>query len=134
MTAALLARCGGPKSFVANHHAIFAAQPALLAKIGKATDAQKTSWFEGTTSERAQKIATDTGLGALMAARGYSAAQRAACLDDGVAQAELTAMTNIGLNTDRVEGTPAFFINGRPAGVTSWAAVKSRLDAALMGS
>lgn len=134
MTAALFARCGGPKAFVGNHQAIFAAQPAMLAKIGKATDAQKTSWFEGTTTERAQKIAADTGLDALMAARGYTAAQRKACLDDGVAQAEITAMTNIGHNADRVEGTPAFFINGRPAGVTSWAAIKSRLDAALKGS
>jgi protein-disulfide isomerase len=134
MTAALLARCGGAKAFAGNHAAIFAGQPALLDKITKATDAQKTSWFEGTTGERARKIAADTGLTALMSARGYTAAQQNACLDDGVAQAELTGMTNIGRNADRVTGTPAFFLNGRRVEVTAWPAVKSQLDLALKAS
>src|SRR3546814_3715601 len=51
MTAALLARAGGAKAFAGNHQAIFAAFPAMIAKVQKATDAQKTSWFEGTTAE-----------------------------------------------------------------------------------
>ena len=134
MTAALLARCGGPKAFAGNHAAIFAGQGALLDKITKATDAQKTSWFEGTTGERARKIAADTGLAALMSARGYTAAQQSACLDNGVAQAELTGMTNIGRTADRVAGTPAFFLNGRRIEVTAWPAVKSQLDLALKAS
>jgi len=134
MTAALLARCGGAKAFAGNHAAIFAGQPALLDKITKASDAQKTAWFEGTTGQRARKIAADTGLAALMTARGYTAAQQGVCLDDGVAQAELTGMTNIARNADRVQGTPAFFINGREAGVTAWPALKTKLDAALKAS
>jgi protein-disulfide isomerase len=134
MTAALLARCGGPKAFAGNHAAIFAGQPALLDKVTKASDAQKTSWFEGTTGQRARKIAADTGLTALMSARGYTAAQQNACLDNEVAQAELTGMTNIGRNADRVGGTPAFFLNGRRLEVTAWPAVKSQLDLALKAS
>ena len=134
MTAALLARCGGSKAFVGNHQAIFAAQPALLDKVTKATEKQKPSWFEGTPGERARKIAADTGLTALMTARGYSAAAQTACLNNEVAQAELTGMTNIGRNADRVSGTPAFFINGRNAEVTAWPALKSKLDLALKGS
>lgn len=134
MTAALLARCGGPKAFAGNHAAIFAGQPALLDKVTKASDAQKTSWFEGTTGQRARKIAADTGLTALMTARGYTAAQQNACLDNEVAQAELTGMTNIGRNADRVGGTPAFFLNGRRLEVTAWPAVKSQLDLALKAS
>ena len=134
MTAALLARCGGGKAFGGNHQAIFAAQPAILARITKATDAQKTSWFEGTTAQRARKISADTGLTALMRARGFTQAQIDAALDSEVAQAELTGMTNIGLNADRVEGTPSFFVNGRNAGVTAWPALKSKLDLALKAS
>jgi len=134
MTAALLARCGGSKAFAGNHQAIFAAQPTWLGKVVKATDKQKTSWFEGTTGERARKIAADTGLAAIMTARGYTAAQQNACLDDGVAQAELTGMTNIGRNADRVTGTPTFYINGRNAEVTTWPAIKSQLDLALKPS
>ncbi|MCA0211138.1 MAG: DsbA family protein [Proteobacteria bacterium] len=134
MTAALLARCGGPKAFSGNHQAIFAAFPALIAKIQQATDAQTKSWFEGTTGERARKIAAGTGLAALMRARGYTQAQIEAALDSEVAQAELTGMTNIGLGADRVEGTPTFFVNGRNAGVTAWPALKSKLDLALKAS
>lgn len=134
MTAALLARCGGPKAFAGNHAAIFAGQPALLDKVTKVSDAQKTAWFEGTTGQRARRIAADTGLAALMTARGYTLAQQNACLDNEVAQAELTGMTNIGRNADRVSGTPAFFINGREAGVTAWPALKTKLDAALKAS
>ena len=134
MTAALLARCGGPKAFAGNHQAIFAAFPALIAKIQQATEAQTKSWFEGTTGERARKIAAGTGLSALMRARGYTQAQIDAALDSEVAQAELTGMTNIGLNADRVQGTPSFFVNGRNAGVTAWPALKSKLDLALKAS
>ena len=134
MTAALLARCGGPKAFSGNHQAIFAAFPTLIAKIQKATDAQTKSWFEGTTGERARKIAAGTGLAARMRARGYTQVQIEAALDSEVAQAELTGMTNIGLGADRVEGTPTFFVNGRNAGVTAWPALKSKLDLALKAS
>ena len=134
MTAALLARCGGPAAFARNHQAIFAAFPTWIAKVTKATDAQTTSWFEGTTAQRARKIAADTGLAALMRARGYSQAQLDAALDSEVAQAELTGMTNIGRGADHVEGTPTFFVNGRNAGVTAWPALKSKLDQAIKGS
>lgn len=131
MTAALLARCGGPAAFAPNHQAIFAAFDTWMAKVKNATDAQTTSWFEGTTAQRARKIAADTGLGALMRARGYTQAQLDAALDSEVAQAELTAMTNIARGADRVTGTPTFFVNGRNAEATAWPALKSKLDQAL---
>ncbi len=131
MTAALLARAGGPGAFAGNHQAIFAAFPAFIAKVQKATDAQKTSWFEGSTVQRARRIAADTGLAALMRARGYSEAQLDAALGSEVAQAELTGMTNIGRGADRVTGTPSFFLNGQRADAIAWPALKSKLDAAL---
>lgn len=134
MTAALLARCGGPAAFARNHQAIFAAFDTWMAKVKNATEAQTNSWFEGTTAQRARKIAADTGLAALMRARGYTQAQLDAALDSEVAQAELTGMTNIGRSADRVGGTPTFFVNGRNAEVTAWPALKSKLDLAIKGS
>lgn len=131
MVAALLARVGGAQAFAGNHQAIFAAFPTFIAKVQKAGEAQKKTWFEGTTAERARRIAADTGLAALMRARGYSEAQLDAALSSEVAQAELTAMTNIGHAADRVTGTPSFFLNGQRAEVTVWPALKSKLDAAL---
>lgn len=131
MTAALLARVGGPSAFTDNHQAIFAAFPTFIARVQKASDAQKTGWFEGSVAQRARRIAADTGLAALMRARGYSEAQLTAALDSEVAQAELVGMTNIGRAADRVTGTPSFFINGQRADVVAWPALKSKLDAAL---
>jgi protein-disulfide isomerase len=131
MTAALLARCGGPAAFARNHQAIFAAFPTWMAKVKAVTDAQATSWYEGTTGQRARRIAADTGLGALMRTRGYTQVQLDAALDSEVAQAELTGMTNIARGADRVTGTPTFFVNGRNAEVTAWPALKSKLDQAL---
>jgi protein-disulfide isomerase len=134
MTAALLARCGAPAAFAGNHDAIFAAQPVWLGKVAKATEAQRKSWYQGSLGDRARRIAADTGLTAIMQKRGYTMAQIGACLDSEVAQAEIAGMTNIGQNADRVAGTPTFFINGRNAAVVQWAALKTKLDAALKGS
>lgn len=134
MTAALLARCGGGKAFAGNHQAIFAAQKLWLGKVQKAGEAEMKSWYQGDLGARAKKIAAFTGLGALMRARGYTAAQLDRCMNDGVAQAELEGMTNIAFNADRVKGTPTFFINGREAGANTWPALKTPLDAALKGS
>lgn len=132
MTAALLVRCGGPAAFYANHQAIFAAQTGWLAKAAKMPEAKAKAWYEGSFAERSQRIALDTGLQALMRARGYSVAQINAALDDGVALAEMTAMTNLGQNSHRVTGTPSFLINGKLlAEVHDWAPLKTRLDQAI---
>jgi protein-disulfide isomerase len=134
MTAALLARCGGATAFAGNHQAIFAAQPTWLTKVSKMSRDQMLPWYEGSESQRARRIAADTGLSALMRARGFTAAQIDACLDSEVAMAEITGMTNIARNADRVDATPTFFINGRNAGVSEWPALKTRLDLAIKGS
>lgn len=131
LTAALLARCGGGKAFAGNHQAIFAAQKSWFGKLQTASEAQMKSWYQGDVGARAKKIAAFTGLSALMRARGFTAAQLDACMDDGVAQAELEGMTNIAFNADKVKGTPTFFINGRNAETTQWPALKTSLDAAI---
>lgn len=134
LTAALLARCGTAKAFPGNHQAIFAAQAGWLGRVEKATQAQQTRWFEGALNDRLRRIAADTGLGTLMQRRGYTAAELDACLDSQVSQAEVIGMTNIGLKTDKVQGTPSFFIDGRDTGVFDWPSLKTRLDLAIKGS
>lgn len=131
MTAAMLARCGGPKAFAANHQAIFAAQTTWLGKAAKMTQEQQAPWYKGSLADRTTRIAADLGLDTLMRGRGYSAGQINACLASGVAEAELMGMTNIAVNADRVTGTPTFFINGRRAEVGHWAELKTLLDAAV---
>ena len=134
MTAALLARCGGANAFPANHRAIMLAQPTWLGKVIKMTEAQMAPWYQGSTTERAERIAADSGLTALMRTRGYSAAAIKACLGSEVAAAEITGMTNIGKNADHVQATPTFFVNGRHVDGSDWPSVKSRLDLAIKGN
>lgn len=131
MTAAMLARCGGAKAFTANHQAIFAAQPNWLDKAAKMSKEQQAPWYQGSLADRTQRIAADVGLDALMRGRGYSAAQVDSCLASSVAEAELMGMTSIGINADRVAGTPTFFVNGKRAAAGHWAELKPILDAAL---
>ena len=132
MTAALLARAGGPAAFPGHYRAIMAGQPQWLATATKLPRAVQETWYEGSLSERAARIARDSGLGALMRARGLTAAQINAALNSEVAQAALTAMTNLARGADRIHSTPGFLLQGKQLDhVHDWASVKSRLDQAL---
>ena len=132
LTAALLARAGGPAAFPGHYRAIMAAQPQWLAGATKLPEAVRQQWYEGSLSERAARIARDSGLAALMRARGVTAAQVDAALNSEVAQAAVTAMTNLARGADRIASTPGFILQGVPlVGVHNWPDVKSRLDQAL---
>lgn len=134
LTAALLARCGRETAFYGNHQAIFAAQPKWIAKIQAATEATQKSWFDGTPAQRAKKIAVDSGLFALMRARGYTEPQLTACLSSEASMNQIMALSNHGRTVDHVRGTPSFFVNGTATSSAEWQVVKSALDAALKGA
>jgi protein-disulfide isomerase len=132
LTAALLARAGGPTAFPGHYRALMAGQPQWLAAATKLPRAVQEKWYEGSLSERAARIARDSGLGALMRARGLTAAQIEAALNNEVAQAAVTAMTNLARGADRIHSTPGFLLQGKQLDhVHDWASVKSRLDQAL---
>jgi Thioredoxin len=132
LTAALLARVGGPAAFPGHYRAIMAGQPQWLARATKQPEAVQAKWYEGSQAERTARIARDSGLDALMRARGVTAPQIAAALTSEVAQAAVTAMTNLARGTDRIHSTPGFLLQGKQLDhVHDWASVKSRLDQAL---
>lgn len=132
MTAALLARVGGAKAFVGHYRALMLGQAQWLVRASKLPEAVQAKWFEGSIDERTARIARDSGLDALMRARGVTAAQISSALTSEVAQAAVTAMTNLARNNDRITGTPGFVLNGKQLdGAHDWTAVKSRLDQAL---
>jgi Thioredoxin len=132
MTAAMLARAGGAAAFPGHYRAIMAAQSGWLARATNAPKAVQAKWYEGSIAERAARMARDSGLEALMRARGVTPAQMTAAFGSEVSQAALTAMTNLAHNADRVDSTPSFLINGRLLDhVHNWPGVKSRLDQAL---
>jgi protein-disulfide isomerase len=132
MTAALLARAGGAAAFPGHYRALMGSQANWLVRASKLPEPVQAKWYEGSVAERAARIARDSGLDALMRARGVTAAQINAALNSDVAAAALTAMTNLARNADRVTSTPGFVLQGKVLDhAHDWPSVKSRLDQAL---
>ena len=132
LTAALLARAGGPAAFPGHYRAIMTGQSGWLARSAKLPESVTKNWYEGSVTDRAARIARDSGLAALMRTRGLTAAQISTALQSEVAQAAVTAMTNLARGTDRITGTPSFLLRGALlADVRDWPSLKTRLDQAL---
>ncbi|MEZ5709443.1 MAG: thioredoxin domain-containing protein [Blastomonas sp.] len=110
MTVALLARCGGKSKFFANHKALLARQSVWL---GKAASANQQGWYQGPFDDRLKKISADIGLYDEMATLGFTRAQADACLTDKAAQKAVLALSKYGSDTDKVNATPSFTINGK---------------------
>jgi protein-disulfide isomerase len=127
LTAALLARCGGPKRFFGNHEALFANQDAWMAQL-QAYDRDATKPSEQIPALK--EIGRNTGLYALMGKRGFTPAQLDACIAEPTAMKQILAMTDEAWNKVKIGGTPAFTINGTRAGGSSWASLRDALPAA----
>ncbi|EQB30845.1 DsbA family protein [Sphingobium ummariense] len=124
LTAALLARCGGPRRFFGNHEALFANQDPWMEKLtAYDRDAVKPTEEKAALRDIGQK----TGLYALMAKRGFTPAQLDACVNDPNAMKQILAMTDEAWNKVRITGTPSFTLNGTLVRGSDW----TRLQAAL---
>lgn len=120
-SAALLARCTGPRNFASVHTAIFANQKALLEKGVSVTPPANAS------REAALKaIADGSGLTAIVSPRLTRSVD--ACLSDAAERDRLVAMTRAAF--DKIKGTPAFELNGELIQGTDWAGMEPRLRAA----
>ncbi|NIJ15872.1 thioredoxin domain-containing protein [Sphingobium vermicomposti] len=124
LTAALLARCGGPKRFFGNHEALFANQNAWMEKLQVYDrDAAKPQDQKAALRDIGQK----TGLYALMAKRGFTPAQLNACIGNAASMKQIVAMTDEAWKKVKIGGTPAFTINGALAGGSSWTDLRAAL-------
>lgn len=110
LTAALLARCGGPTKFFGNHHALFANYATWMKQV-TAYDAKERPPV--TIDEAIDDIASSTGLYALMRKRGFKQAQLKTCLADTSAREKVLAMTQEAWEGIKISGTPSFVVNGR---------------------
>lgn len=127
--AALLAHCGTPQQFAANHSLLLKNQQLWMAKARVATAEQKSNWTTEDYSSNLKHIGNDIGLVSLMQTRGFTPAQSNACLADTGKQAQLLAMTEHAAELG-VQGTPTFFLDGKMLQNNEWATVKTDLDAA----
>jgi protein-disulfide isomerase len=128
LTAALLARCSGPKGFFATTDAIFAAQDDWVprgSRFESINDARISSYPR---PAQFRALADGSGLSDLMRKRGMTDAGIEACLNN---EAELAVIVK---NTDtawaKIHGTPAFELNGKTVDTTEWAVLEKSLRAA----
>lgn len=127
LTAALLARCGGPARFMGNHEALFANQTAWMDQI-QAYDGSADKPTDQTAAMR--EIGQKTGLYALMTKRGFTNAQLDACIANPASMKQVLAMTDEAWNKAKIGGTPGFVVNGTKVEGSTWAILQAALPPA----
>ena len=124
---ALATRCGPATRFLGHHEAVFAAQPQLFEGAAKFDPAPTAK--DPVAGLKA--LSRTSGLTALMAKRGVSAAALDACYASKVAQAPVLAMTDDAWRVRKIKGTPAFFMDGKAVDAHHWSEVEALLRTAL---
>ncbi|MFZ2996510.1 thioredoxin domain-containing protein [Sphingobium sp.] len=127
LTAALLARCGGPARFMGNHEALFANQTPWMEKVEAYDAATTTKPTEQIAAMR--DVGQKTGLYALMNKRGFKDAQLDACIANPMSMKQVLAMTDDAWNKVKIAGTPGFTVNGTRVEGSTWAIVQAALPA-----
>lgn len=129
LTAALLARCGGPARFPGNHEALFANYDVWIEKVRQHSQTASPLPADADRTAVMADIAEKTGLFAFMAKRGVTPAQSRACLADAKAMDMVLAMTQYGIEQDKITGTPSFLINGKHVAAYDWTSLRPLLPA-----
>ena len=130
LVAALLARCGGPSRFIANHESIFAGyEPWMEKAMPYARAHPEIEDPKNYNAATFADIAEKTGLTALASRNGLTAPQVNACLADSKALATILELTAGAWDAvPDFPGTPTFMLNGKPVpNAASWASLKGHL-------
>lgn len=131
LAATLVAQCGDPKKFFANHRMLLRSQERWLPKAAAASQAQQQRWTTGPIPSRMRAIAGDVGFYKMMEPFGYSFEEIDRCLADETRARQLVDNSNADRTNFGVQGTPSFAIDGTLLeGVHSWLQVKEAIDAA----
>lgn len=131
-TAALLARCGGPRQFFAISDQLMATQNIWLGKAQAFSEANGEKLEKMTINEGLKLIARGLGFDVIMKARGITPAEMDACLTNKAAQDKIAGMTNEAWGSRKIQGTPSFLINDTiVAAPGKWATIEPELKTAL---
>ncbi|QDX27292.1 hypothetical protein FPZ54_15625 [Sphingomonas suaedae] len=128
MTAALLARCSGPRGFVGASEALFAAQSTWYQQGAQWWQANAATIESQPPLVRFKALANGSGLAQLMRKRGMTAARINQCFATDTDLDKLTAMTDAAWKT--ISGTPSFVVNGKAGGGGHWHTLEPELRAA----
>lgn len=132
LTAALLARCGGPSRVFGLTETIMARQPVWMADAQVLVAKQGPQLQKMPLVQQLKTIADSAGLSALVQAKGVTPAQINACLSNPQMNKTVLAMTKDAVEVRKINSTPTFLLNNQPGPSTSdWAAMDAALRAAL---
>ncbi|TKD53270.1 DsbA family protein [Sphingomonas baiyangensis] len=121
LAAGMLVRCTGPAGLLAAQEAVFAQQPAMLAKAQRLQIAQ-----DAPQAQQLKAAADGTGLTALLDKRIPGGAAK--CLAATADRDRLIAIAQGA--SGRIRGTPSFEINGQLVEGHDWASLEPQLRAA----
>lgn len=123
-----VARCGGPARFSALSRAIFAAQEAWTAKGEQYAQANLAKVQALPQRQQIRAIADNSGLSAIGARAGVTAAALSQCLATDTQVNQLLKMTEGAFA--KIPGTPGFEVNGALVTGADWATLEPKLRAA----
>ena len=135
LTASLIARCNGAKSFFPLMRAFYKDQVAWVTKIQETPQAQLEALQNLPPNQEFVQAAKFAGFPEWAAARGVPAAKSNQCLSNENSINQLVQMTGDATNQfPNVPGTPTFVINGKMAENTAtWELLEPQLKKALGG-
>jgi protein-disulfide isomerase len=128
VAASLVARCQGPETFFPFVEQLFSTQGEWVGKFNSVDE--KTLQSLGTLPQQEQfiQLVTLSGLEDFFKSHGVPADRIKACLSDKGALEELLKIRDYGANTDKVDGTPSFLLNGeQQEGVYDWPGLEAKL-------
>ena len=137
VTASLVTRCGGAKTFFPLTNAMYSDQADWIAKVQAATPEQQQALGTMGPEKEFSAIADLAGFKQWAAMRGIPAAKTEACLTDQTAINQLVQMNNDAVWQFNIPGTPTFVMNGKVvdmdgvAEANVWPTLESKLKAAL---
>lgn len=132
ITAAIVARCGGPSSFFGLTRALFDTQEEWIGKIQAADPAVMSALQSQPPEQQFKTVADIADFPAFAAMRGLPKAKTEACLTDPAAASRLVEMNSDAVSTYNVPGTPTFVINGEVVpNAADWSKLEPAIQAAL---
>lgn len=128
VAATLVVRCQGAEPFFPLVEQTYEAQEQWVGKFNAIDEKKLQSLGSLPQAEQFKQLVELSGLTDFFKARGVPADKINACLTDKSALDELLKLRDFGVNTDKVDGTPNFFLSGeRLANVYDWPGLEAKL-------
>ena len=127
LTAAMLARCAGPATFLPATKAIYAAQGAWMGKAQSYVAANEKALAAAAPGAARLMVAKGSGLLGVVAPLGVTEAKAATCLANKAEQDVLIAQANDAWGAKKIPGTPHFTINGTASADNRWPGIRAEL-------